>query len=268
LVGIFYTAIKRGKEMKKFRFLMIFGICLVFCFLFTTYVYGEFKPYTPLPGLSKNQLSKPAPTLIPPPKGIPTVTLPISNLLEVRKDLIREEGNAFPGGWSKYYWDYKMKSGQELYGEEASPFDVVDVCPFTSEMWWVEALMLQDRNFETDEWAEEYYQEVNFPELLAFQIFLWSESLGLLAKDDLRFVYQDSTGMRKDGEIYHNELDETKKPIYYLVKIKLEVHFFSNPQDITWFSLHILNKNRAGRVDMRWDFRKDWRIIKKEEVHN
>lgn len=76
--------------MKKFKFLMVFGICLVFCFLLTAVVFGQ--------------------------ENIPTITLPISSLLEVRKDLIRKEGNAFPGGWSKYYVDYKSKTWHFFYG--------------------------------------------------------------------------------------------------------------------------------------------------------
>jgi len=217
--------------MKKFCVLVVFGFCLVFCFLLTAGVFGQ--------------------------DDIPTVTLPISNLLEVRKDLIRKEGNAFPGGWSEYFADYKTKTGHFFRGEEAHPFDIVHVFPYTLEMWWVEALMFQDQNFESDEWAEKYHRDVNNPRILSFQIFLWSESLNLLAKDNLRFVYQDSTGMRSDGFIDSYELDETKKPEYE-VDISLSVFLIpSNPQDITWFSLHILNKNFAGRVDMRWDFRKD-----------
>jgi len=70
-------------------------------------------------------------------------------------------------------------------------------------------------------------------------------------------VYQDSTGTRSDGIIVHYELDETKMPIYK-VEIILYVILPSKPQDITWFSLHILNKKITGRVDMRWDFRKDY----------
>ena len=235
---------------------MIFGICLVFCFLFTINAFGEFIPYTPLTESSKNQFSKPTPTPISSPEGIPIKTLPISNLLEVRKDLIRKEGNAFSGGWSEYYRDYKSKTGQEFYDEEAEPFDAVGVALFTSETWWVEVLVLQDQYFETDEWAEKEYQEVNFPHALLFQIFFFSDFLNLLAEDDLRFVYQDSTGARKDGEIISYELDETKKSEYF-VKIEVAILLPSNPQDITWFSLHILNKNVAGRVDMRWNFRKD-----------
>ena len=218
--------------MKKFSVLVVFGFCLVFCFLLTAGVLGQ--------------------------DDIPTVTLPISNLLEVRKDLIRKEGNAFPGGWSKYFADYKGKTRHLFYDEEAHPFDCVYVVPYTSEMWWVEALMLQDQNFESDEWAEKKYRETNelFDNILGFQIFLRSESLNYLAKDDLRFIYQDSTGIRRDGEIDYYELDETKKPIYR-VEVGLLISSLFNLQDITWFSLHILNKNKAGRVDMRWDFKKD-----------
>jgi len=210
---------------------MVFGISLVFCFLLTAGVLGQ--------------------------DDIPTVTLPISNLLEVRKDLIRKEGNAFPGGWSKYFVDYKKKTVHFFRGEEASPFDCVLVVPYTSEMWWVDVLLGQDQNFESDEWAEKEHRDLGDPRILSFQIFLWSDSLNRLAKDNLRFVYQDSTGMRSDGLIDSYELDETKKPEY---KVNIFVYVFlipSNPKDITWFSLHILNKYTAGRVDMRWDFRKD-----------
>ena len=81
--------------MKKFKFLMIFGICIIICYLFTTRVFGEVGEIL-LPELSLDSSSESTPNPIP--EGIPTVTLPISNLLEVRKDLIRKEGNAFPGG--------------------------------------------------------------------------------------------------------------------------------------------------------------------------
>ena len=151
--------------------------------------------------------------------------------------------------------DYRTGS-HALYDEEASPFDAVIVTPYTSEMWWVEALMLQDQNFESDEWAEKFHRDWGDPRILTFQIFLQSESLNYLAKDDLRFIYQDSTGIRRDGEIDYYELDETKKPIYR-VEVGLLISSLFNLQDITWFSLHILNKYTAGRVDMRWDFRKD-----------
>lgn len=209
---------------------MVFGICLVFCFLLTAVVFGQ--------------------------ENIPTITLPISSLLEVRKDLIRKEGNAFPGGWSKYYVDYKSKTWHFFYGKESSPFDGVYVCPFTLEMLWVETLMFQDRNFESDEWAEKHYRDWSDSRILEFHIFLCSKFLNLLAKEDLQFIYQDSTGARKNGVIYFYELEETKEP-EYSVEIGLGVYLPSNPQDITWFSLHILNKRSTERVDMRWDFKKD-----------
>ncbi len=244
--------------MKKVRFLMVFGICIIVCLLFTTGSFGELLSSTPLPELSLDPLLKSTPNPIP--EGIPTVTLPISNLLEVRKDLIRKEGNASPGGWSEYYIDYKRKTAQEFLDEEARPFDSVAVIPITLEMLWVDILVLQDQNFESDEWAEkEFSEEKQFAlsyNVLAFQIFLRSESLNLLAKDDLRFVYQDSTGTRKDGMIILYEMDETKKPIYK-VSTGAGVSLHSNLQNITWFSLHILNKKTAGRVDMCWDFKKD-----------
>ena len=209
---------------------MVFGICLVF--LLTAGVLGQ--------------------------ENIPTITLPVSNLLKVRKDLIRKEGNAFPGSWSEYYQDYKIKTMHLFYDEEARPFDGVVVIPVTSEMEWVQALAKQDLYFESDEWAEKEYQEMNslFNNILRFQIMVASESLNLLAKEDLRFVYQDSTGMKRDGEIDHYELDETKMPIYSVLTMVF-VSGLTNHQDITWFSLHILNKKTAGRVDMRWKFRKD-----------
>ena len=210
--------------MKKFRFLIVFGISLVFCFLLTAGVLGQ--------------------------DDIPTVTLPISNLLEVRKDLIRKEGNAFPGGWSEYFVDYKTKTRHLFYGEEARPFDLVLVFPYTLEMCWVQILMLQDQNFESDEWAEKYYRDLGNPRILSFQIFLRSDSLNRLAKDDLRFVYQDSTGSKIDGDVIFYKVKE-------VTRIDVAILVTSNPQDITWFSLHILNKYIAGRVDMRWDFRKD-----------
>jgi len=100
------------------------------------------------------------------------------------------------------------------------------------------------------------YQEVYFPQALSFQIYLQSDFLNRLTKDDLRFIYQDSTGARQDGVIISYELNETKKP-EYRVQIGVIILLLSNPQDITWFSLHILNKVFTGRVDMRWDFRKD-----------
>ena len=82
-----------------------------------------------------------------------------------------------------------------------------------------------------------------------------------MAKEDLRFIYQDSTGTRRDENIAFYKLDEelaeTEKPTYN-VQINLSVFLSSRPQDITWFSLHILNKKITGRVDMRWDFRKDY----------
>jgi predicted small secreted protein len=214
--------------MKKFRFSMVFGICLVF--LLTAGVLGQ--------------------------ENIPTKTLPISNLLEVRKDLIRKEGNAFPGGWGEYFLDYRTKTGHLFSGEEASPFDAVRASPVTLEMWWVAALLAQDQSFESDEWAEKEHRRMSQPNTLVFQIYLYSETLNYLAKDNLRFIYQDSIGTRKDGKIYHYELDESKKPIY-MVHMGVFVFLPSNPQDITWFSLHILNKKLAGRVDMRWDFQKD-----------
>ena len=217
--------------MKKFRFLMVFGICLVFYFLLTAGVFGQ--------------------------ENIPTKTLPISNLLEVRKDLIRKEGNAFPGGWGEYYVDYKVeKTGYSFVGEEAGLFNGIAVVPYTLEMTWVQILAMQYEYFETDEWAEKKYQEENFPQILIFQIILDSDFLNRLAKDDLRFVYQDSAGTRKDGAIVSYKLDETKKP-EYIVEIEVGISLPSNQQNITWFSLHILNKKTPGRVDMRWDFRKD-----------
>jgi len=220
--------------MKKFSFFVFLGVFLVVSLLFTTSASGQ--------------------------DDIPTVTLPISNLLEVREGLIRAEGKAFPGGWSKYYLDYKGKTGHYFEGENANPFDWVEAYPFTLEMWWVQTLMLQGQNLESGKWAEKEYADHIYPHCstkLVFQIFLNSDSLNLLAKENLRFVYQDSTGSREDGTIYSYNLDETKKPIYSVMVMADVPISTNNPQDITWFSLHILNKYIAGRVDMRWDFRKD-----------
>ena len=152
--------------------------------------------------------------------------------------------------------DYRTKACHWFVDEEAGPFEGVGVVLYTLEMFWVETLTHQDMNFESDEWEEKEYQGFYFPQTLGFLIYLESDSLDRSAKEDLRFIYQDSTGTRKDGEIYSYELDETKKP-EYMVKIQVVISLPSNPQNITWFSLHILNKNTAGRVDMRWDFRKD-----------
>ena len=118
--------------------------------------------------------------------------------------------------------------------------------------------MDQDMNFESDEWAEKEYLKMNmlFYKNLTFQIFLYSDFLNKLVKDDLRFVYQDSTGTRKDGIISFYELDETKKPIYSVYML-LAVSLSYSPQDITWFSLHILNQKLNGRVDTCWEFGKD-----------
>jgi hypothetical protein len=216
--------------MKKFFIYLFFSFFLFNCVIFTLSASGQ--------------------------ENIPTITLPISNLLEVRKDLIRKEGNAYPGGWDEYYMDYKEKTVHFFSGEEARLYDYVFVVPFTLEMWWVQTLRNQDQSFETDEWAEKEYQRANDPEILPFQIFLDSESLYRLAEDDLRFIYQDSTGAKKDGEIYIYKPNETKKPVYSIFAM-VSVSLPSHPQDITWFSFHIFNKNKAGRVDMRWDFRKD-----------
>jgi len=220
--------------MKKLSFLAVFGIYLIGCLLFISEAFGQ--------------------------DNIPTVTLPISNLLEVREDLIRAKGKAFPGGWSKYYLDYKGKTGHYFEGESAIPFVWVEAYPFTLEMWWVQTLMLYDQNFESNKWAEKEYADHIYPNCstkLVFQVFLKSNSLNLLAKENLRFVYQDSTGIQEDGTIYAYNLDETKKPIYS-VKVMSDVPISTNnPQDITWFSLHILNTESTGRVGMRWVFRKD-----------
>jgi hypothetical protein len=242
--------------MKWSNVIKLFGICLVFCFLFTSNAYGEFIPYTPLPEINLDPPLKSTPNPIP--EGIPTATLPISNLLEVRKDLIRKEGNAFPGGWSEYYLNYKLNSGQEFYDKKADPFDYVGVALYTLEMYWVETLAIQDVYFENDQWAEEEHRENlrYHSKSLAFQIFLGCDSLNLLEKKNLRFVYQDSTGERKDGIIVVYKLDETKKPIYKAT-IELDVPLCNNFEEITWFSMHILNKKTAGRVDMCWEFKKN-----------
>jgi len=219
--------------MKKLSFLAVFGIYLIGCLLFISEAFGQ--------------------------DNIPTVTLPISNLLEVREDLIRAKGKAFPGGWSKYYLDYKGKTGHYFEGESANPFDWVEAYPFTLEMWWVQTLMLQGQNLESGKWAEKEYADHIYPHCstkLVFQIFLNSDSLNLLAKENLRFVYQDSTGSREDGTIYSYNLDETKKPIYSVMVMADVPISTNNPQDITWFSLHILNTQHFGRVDMRWEFQK------------
>lgn len=72
----------------------------------------------------------PNPTL----EGIPTVTFSISNLLEARKDLIRKESNAYPGGCGEYYGDYKSKTRHQFHDEETQSFDAAGVYIYTSKM--------------------------------------------------------------------------------------------------------------------------------------
>lgn len=217
--------------MKKFKFLMVFGICLIFCFLLTAGVMGQ--------------------------ENTPTVTLPISNLLEVRKDLTRKEGNVFPGGWSEYYADYKVKSEQNIKGSGEDSFDVV-VFPHTLELFWIETLMLQSEKFESDEWAEKKFADISnmSSDSLEFQIYLYSDSLEIVAQENLRFLYLDNTGNQEEGYVYDYRQNEFKRPMYG-IEVHVEFPFLTNLGDIIWFNLQIINTKKADKVDMLWDFRKD-----------
>ncbi|MCX6089930.1 MAG: hypothetical protein NTX88_06120 [Candidatus Atribacteria bacterium] len=188
----------------------------------------------------------------------PTVELPIENLASLPKEEIKKEGSSYPGGWQKFYGDYKMKTLHYFSGDQASPFDEVAVLPFTRVFSWVEVLMIQDQNFETDQYAEDLFikNEYYLNGLLPFHVVLVSSSLSLLDKDQLRFVFQNSTGTKKDANIHDYNLDETKKPIYS-AQINLLADLPPNAEKITWFSLHILNKGDTRRVDMSWTFKKE-----------
>ena len=69
-------------------------------------------------------------------------------------------------------------------------------------------------------------------------------------KNELRVEYQRLIDPA-DGNVYRFF---QHSPI---VVVNLEVPFSANHQDITWFSLLIINTTKvSGRADMRWDFKK------------
>lgn len=207
------------------------GICLVF-FLFTSNLFGQ--------------------------SDIAAITLPINNLLEVRKNLVRTEGNTFPGGIDKYFENYKLKTGQVLTGNSADPFDGIGVYLCTPEMWFVQTLSRQVHSLEDDDWAEKEYADMStyYSNFLSFQIYLESYSHQLLLKENLSFIYLDNTGSQKYGHIEQYKLGETDKK-KYIASIFVSVPFPTSSENVNWFSLSIKNIQTNSTADMRWEFRKN-----------
>jgi len=218
--------------MKNISFITVICVYLMGCFLLTGVTFGH--------------------------DDIPTVTLPVSNLLEVRKDLIRDEGNVYPEGWSEYYFAYRGKTNHVLREKNAGAFDRVSVYPDILEMRWVMILDQQDRYAESDGWVEkEYSDAVDISSrYVHFDIYLSSDSLPRLDEEHLCFIFQDSTGSRTEGEIVSYFLDETIAPTY-LAAVRVNVPLPDNPRNITWFSLQVFHTQFAGAASMRWEFRED-----------
>ncbi len=188
-------------------------------------------------------------------EDIPTITLPVTNLLEVRKDLIQEEGNAYPEGWNEYYFAYRGQIGHLLSDAQAGPFDMVSVYPLTLEMRWVEILWAQNRYGESDAWVEEEYSyAVDISSrYLYFDAYLYSDSEPLLDEEHLRFIFQDSTGNRTEGEIVSYFLEPIKPT--YQAAVRVGVPLVDS--DIDWFILHIFTDHVSGSVQMRWIFQEE-----------
>ncbi len=190
-------------------------------------------------------------------EDIPTVTLPISSLLEVRKELIQEEGNAYPDGWDEYYFSYRGQIRHVLFEAQAGPFDMVSVYPVTLEMRWVEILWAQDRYGESEAWVEEEYDyAVDISSrYVYFDAYLYSDSEPLLDEEHLRFIFQDSTGNRTEGEIVSYFLEPIKPS--YQAAVRVGVPLMDNASHIDWFSLHISTNHVSGTAQMRWIFQED-----------
>jgi len=198
---------------------------------------------------------------VPGLNDVPTVTLPLSNLLEVRKDLIRQEGNEYPGGWGEYHAQYAWTTSHHLEGEEAFPFGFVHAGALTLEMRWVEILRDQYLFQESDAWAEHRYQD-----LMAHSLYILGFSVWLAGSEEepeitveeeyLRFEYQDNTGSREEGIIqsYDFPFPSWRFPAPLVI---VEVPLPDNPEDITWFSLEVFNTDFTGKASMRWVFREN-----------
>jgi|GEM_PF-2142092 len=218
--------------MKRFSFLVILGALVVILILYASGVFSR--------------------------QGeMPTVTLPVSDLFEVRKDVIRAEMNAHLEGRSAYYEEYTRNISHVLEGRSAEPFVLVEAEPGTMEWVWVDILK-EERYAQSDELAEQEYSDrvdIRY-RFVTFLIFLHSDDLPRLAQENLRFAFRDSTGSRADVRIVNYQLDETNQPTA-VAKVGIAAPLPDNPRDITWFSLHVSNTQFSGTVDMRWEFQEN-----------
>lgn len=67
------------------------------------------------------------------------VALPMRHLGELQRWRIDEAGFTYPGGWSKYCVDYKLRTAFFITGAGAEPFHAVAIVPYTEEMIWIES---------------------------------------------------------------------------------------------------------------------------------
>ncbi|MDD2630560.1 MAG: leucine-rich repeat domain-containing protein [Limnochordia bacterium] len=183
----------------------------------------------------------------------PIVTLPIRTLGECQRWRIDQAGNA--NGWFNYYKAYKLSIGYFAKGADAGPFDSIQVYPYTNAMNWVEARTLQEQRFETDAFAEQYYNLViQYPGKLCFQIFIDGPP-HIVDQDKLRFTYQDSLGSRiqVDPEGYYPTYDKGfDSPTG--AEINICVCLPERPERLEWFSLHVWCEGRLSRADAKWSF--------------
>jgi len=124
-------------------------------------------------------------------------TLPFSNLMELDKEKINQEGNTYPGGWSEFYNDYCVNTGFYFEREKAKPFHAIGVYPYTKAMNWVEGMMYKELLSKNMEWVEDYFVYNSlFPKKLGFQVLFEVDALQVPTKDKPVFIYEDSTGYR------------------------------------------------------------------------
>lgn len=179
------------------------------------------------------------------------VQLPLSHLGEVDRAEIDAQGAAHPQGWRGLHFDYKMGIAAEV--DPPGPFEEFTVFPYIESLVWHEARVVQYLEMEDDGFAEEYSRNAAlYPEALLFQVVI-AGAHELLYEQDLKFVYEDSTGSSAYATIHAHELLE---PTFFqrhpsaIVWVSAELP--NDVEAIQWFSLHGLSRLGPGRAQAKW----------------
>ena len=177
--------------------------------------------------------------------GANPIILPTESFDQVRLDVLGPQIDDV----EQFYQLYKMS----VVAEAENTFTAyIGGVPYITELVWLQGKLFQKMEGHEDSWIEEYMAtELMYPEGTFFQIVLMGQA-AMRRPDELRFIYEDSTGLRLapagiDVLQYNQAMTEMILVVYWpLDREEL-------PQ-IDWFQLSIRHESQRDQVVLRWEF--------------